>query len=167
MTEFEIPVRVRPAVRAPEFHTRNEAEELVAFYKRRGAIKNCSHLRVAPLMKYDEYGNRMFGPKCEKESFRVVAAPGVGLGDRTLAYHGCPNDCLAYRAAWWGRPASTIANAGVTAFYWFDRQAPLVKAVALILVVAIIGAIFRVGESFYAGLRQLLNVIKEFKGLFG
>ncbi len=164
MTEFEIPTRVGRAVRAPIFYTRHEAEELVAFYKRRGAIKNCSHLRVAPLreVREDNGDALLFGPKCEKQSFRVVATPEGGF-----AYHGCPKDCLAYRAAWWGRPASTIVSAGVTAFYWFDRQAPSVKVAALILVAAIVVAIFRVGESFYSGLRQLLNVIKEFKGLSG
>ncbi len=164
--KFPIPVRVDRVVRVPEFLTRHEAADFVAFYQDQGAIKKCSRLRIAPV-KWDQAGKPMFGPQREKDSFRVVEAPAVGLGDTTLAYHGCPEGCRYYRPAWWGKPVRVAGAACAAVSSWFERQPAGVRVAALVLAAALLMTVSRAGETFLRVLRSLHDLIKAIQGFAG
>jgi hypothetical protein len=120
--KYERPFRVQPGMLAPVFQTQHQAHDFLAEYQARGAIRRCAHARVRGTGSGG--WTEGYAVYCEKDSFelvQIVPATGLGIGDRSRGFSGCPAGCRLYRPRW-RATLSRWRDSIRHALWWLDRQ---------------------------------------------
>jgi hypothetical protein len=92
---------------------------------------------------------------CEKDSFelvQIVPATGLGIGDRSRGFSGCPAGCRLYRPRW-RATLSRWRDSIRHALWWLDRQSWQVKVALIALPLLVVAAYFGV-------LRDLATLVR-------
>jgi hypothetical protein len=151
--KYEHPFRVQPGMLAPVFQTQRQAHDFLAEDQARGAIRRCAHARVRGTGSGG--WTEGYAVYCEKDSFEIVQmapAAGLGIGDRSRGFSGCPADCRLYRPRW-RATLSRWRDSIRHALWWLDRQSWQVKVALIALPLLVVAAYFGV-------LRDLATLVR-------
>ncbi len=150
-SKYAHPIRV-PSGRMPTFSTQHAAYEFLAEYQQRDFIRRCTHARV----RATGSGGQIEGyiVTCLENSFEFVKmAPtsGLGIGDTSRGFNGCPAGCLLYKARW--RGTLTHWRERYHPMIWFGQQPWQVK-------VAIIAAPVLIAAAYFGVVRDLTTLVR-------
>jgi len=151
--KYDHPFRVQPGLLLPVFQTQHQAYDFLAAYQARGAIRRCVHARVRGTGSGG--WNEGYVVYCERDSFetiQIAPASGLGIGDKSRGFTGCPAGCRLYRPRWRAALARRCDNIR-HALWWLDRQSWQVK-VALILSPVLLAA------AYFGMLRDLATLVR-------
>ena len=158
-SKFPHPLRVE-AGRPPTFTTKHHAFDFLADYQARGAIRRCAHALVRPSGgRVDLGADQTYILKCGQNSFefaKMAPASGLGIGDASRGFNGCPAGCRLFRARWRGTLTRWLNNTRPV-FWWFDRQGWQVKVT---LIAAIVGAPILLAASYFGVVRDLTTLVR-------
>jgi hypothetical protein len=138
--------------RLPTFQTQHQAYDFLAEYQKWGFIQRCDHARV----RATGSGGQIEGyvVHCAENSFELVQIPpasGLGIGDTSVGFSGCPVGCHLYKPRW--RGTLTRRRERHHPMIWFGQQPWQVK-------VTIIAAPVLIAAAYFGVVRDLTTLVR-------